>query len=67
VLSYGGSYNEFWHISIEIPGFDPNAWPHMQAWLSWSERGPVVGSIPSRPHKLNFPWFWILQTLNQGY
>jgi len=22
-LSYGRSNNEFWHISIEIPGFDP--------------------------------------------
>ena len=34
--------------------------PHVQAWLSWSERGTVntliVGSIPSKTSDLKFPW-----------
>ena len=39
-----------------------SAWPHVQAWLSWSERGivnpKVVGSIPSKTQELKFPWIW---------
>ena len=34
--------------------------PHVQAWLSWSQRGTVnpqvVGSILSKTRKLKFPW-----------
>ena len=36
--------------------------PHVQAWLSWSERGTfipqVVASIPSKTRKLKSTWIW---------